>query len=148
MLLKNEYEYNLVYPIPIEEIVKSLEDKDISIDVESNSNKWYAFGVYYGLKNNFNIETSKNFGYMLSAFYTGIKIPQETTEYMNNKLIYSTIDREFSILSSELADEKLVAKDMFQKIYDIYNNVEKYENKTESKKADRAEREYLDLENQ
>lgn len=100
-------------------------------DMNNLTNKWFVFGVNYGLENGLDTITANSFSFILTKIYTDITINTGTEKYFDENGILSFIDELYYEYDLDKPEEEN-AKLLFFDIFDIYENlIEHYSKKTE-----------------
>ena len=133
MFWENEYKPTIVEcKLSDEELQQFLKENDIGLQIVDNSTRWCAFAQCYGKKHGFDIIHSTSFAYMVSLFMTGMGISASTEMYIKEETLELDLIDKLNEIKSEISDEEEQVKNMFNTIFDVYNeHISDYEYATE-----------------
>lgn len=135
IFFKENYKPYIVNPYTTKKDVQRWCDKyNVVINISSDdSTFWAGFSNMYGLINGLTPIEARSFSYMVSMFMTGIGVNCGTDIYFREDSIEYDILGIFDNLKKNISDEEELAKQLFFKIFDLYeNDIEKYSFKTQS----------------
>lgn len=133
MFWKKEYQPSILgCKLNDEELQQFLNEKGIGLQIVDNSTRWCAFAQYYAIDNEFDVIKATSFSYMVSLFMTGMGISASTEMYFKEETLeYDLVDY-FNTIKSEIPNEEEQVKDMFNHIFEVYNeHISEYEYATE-----------------
>lgn len=100
-------------------------------DMNNLTNKWYVFGMNYGLENGLDTITANSFAFILTKIYTDMSINAGTDDYFDENRIMNFIYDMYHEYDTGKPEEEN-AKLLFFDVFDIYDSrIEKYSKKTE-----------------
>lgn len=147
MFWKTEHEYTIIEEVSVEELEKFLTENHIYLNLDGCAERWAAFSNYYGRNHGLNPFESASFSSIISTFMTGMGVSAGTEAYFNEEGIEHKVIDLYNQLPE---DENEISKKrmLFKQVFDLYNDIEKYELKNRRIEVRVSEREYqkfLDL---
>lgn len=133
MFWNEVYEYTIIDDsVSEKELQEFLRENGIYLDIVDNSTRWCAFAQYYAHQKGFDVVKATSFSYMVSLFMTGMGISASTEIYFKEESLEHDLIDYLNQIKSEISDEEEQVKEMFNHIFEIYNNqISDYEYATE-----------------
>lgn len=132
MFFENQYSIDLIDSEIEDEFLTDMAGIfHLPTDMTNLTNKWFVFGVNYGLENGLDTITANSFAFVLTSIYTDMTINAGTDRYFDEGRILDFIDEMYYEYNLDEPEDKN-AKQLFIDIFDIYENlIELYSRKTE-----------------
>ncbi len=133
MFLRKEYEYNIIDDsISVDYLQKWCKENGIDINIGDNSSAWCAFTQYYCISHKLDMISAASMGYIVSSLFAGNGMSASTEIYIREEEITFNVVEKLNELHTEYDDEDIVAVNLFDYIFDLYqNNISDYEYKDE-----------------
>jgi len=117
--------------VDYDELEKFAKGRGVPYYENDVASKWCAYAQKYGLENGLTYSEQLSFSYIISSIFGGMGFSCSTEAYYREEEIELISINKLNELRDSNLDESDVMKSLFNYIFSLYEDIEKYTYKTE-----------------